>query len=115
MKRVNAFDTKYIIVDDSSLEAGIVRVVSDYRESVLNSLLIDNNLQNYLKKKFMIEAKQELIDQLVIEFKASMKMPVDIVFYKPILDKIRDDDNVMLIPESILFYREVESIIKRHL
>lgn len=63
----------------------------------------------------MIEAKPELIDRLVTEFKVAMKRPIDVQFYKALLDKIRDSANVVLIPESLLFYQEVESVIRKEI
>lgn len=111
MKRVETLDTKYIIIENGTLDEALAMIVADYRERVFKSFMNEEKLKKYLLKKFMMELRQEVIDELMGEFTNSLNKTIDLSFYKPILDRIKESENVLLVPEGLLFYKEVEEII----
>jgi hypothetical protein len=111
MKRIETLDTKYIILEEGTLDDALTMIVADYRQRVFRSFMNEDKLSNYLRKKFMTEVETHTLHELIGDFKESLEKPIDLDFYRPILDRIKESDNVLLVPEGLLFYKEVEDII----
>jgi len=100
-----------------SMSEGIIRLIRDTRNTVIEKLLDDTFLRTYLEENHQLSAisavKLEFIQRALKELYAT---PVDLVHYSQLILKIRKMDSMVIsINTELVFYQDIERAIVNYL
>jgi hypothetical protein len=104
-------------VDTQWTDERIIDLVRKLRNDLIKDFLDERHLKDYVDQQYRIRdlsaVKVEFIKK---DLKELMIAPVNISHYGPLINQIRLTDSAALSETNEqLFYREVESILKRYL
>jgi hypothetical protein len=104
--------------DISALQSiDIVDVIRRLRNDLIKDFLDERNLVLYLSEQFRVmELSAIKVEFIKKDLKGLLIAPVDIEWYKAIIDDYKSNGSASLTTEGHekLFYKEIEAIIKRH-
>jgi hypothetical protein len=95
----------------------IVDLVRKVRNDLIKDFLDDRYLLEYLGSRFRIHELSRLKTEFIRnDLKELLITPVNIAHYEPLIRQIRETDSASISAgNENLFYREIESILKKYI
>ena len=98
-------------------DENIIDLVRKLRNDLIKDFLDERLLSEYVSKHFRIhELSNVKIELIKRDLKELLISPVNTRHYEPIISQIHETDSASLTESNEqLFYKELESLLKRHL
>lgn len=104
-------------VDTQWTDERIIDLVRKLRNDLIKDFLDERHLKDYVDQQFRVRDLTPVkIEFIKKDLKELMISPVNLTHYAPLINQIRLTDSAALTEiNEKLFYKEVESLIKRYL